>query len=292
MKNWAVLIASIAVMASSLNLPAQQVDAGGGDFGGDPGAVDGGGVVDPNAGGAGFGGAGGGGQQGGRGGRGGRGGGQQGQGGQFQGGQGGQGGQQGRGGRTQQQPGQGGQQGTGRTQGGVQGGTQTFGQGQSPFGGAQIPGMGLSSVNPRTLQNIQVQLSSPDPEWEALGPKVQELLELQALIPNPSRTMMYSSFGGQGGRGGRGGGGFGGFGGTPDPATNPVAAALAELQAAIDDANSSDTLLREKLNNYRTARDKARAAVAKKQEEVRALLTLRQEAIAIMQLNLIDKNEQ
>jgi hypothetical protein len=146
--------------------------------------------------------------------------------------------------------------------------------------GMQQMGTTGSTVNPRTLQMIQQAISSPDPEWEVIMPKVQALLEAQAL--GNTRTNMF----GGGGRGGRGG--FGG-GNQPDPTANPVAAAYAELQTVLDDPNSSDGLIKEKLTAYRTARDKVKVLVNKAQEEVRLYLTLRQESIMILDLNLLDR---
>ena len=91
-------------------------------------------------------------------------------------------------------------------------------------------------------------------------------------------------FGGRGGRGGRGGGGGGGGGGgfTPPAPTDAEAA----LQKAIDDkAPKADLVTKTAaVRAERKAKQAAaEAAYQKAQEDLRGLLSARQEAIATLQ---------
>jgi hypothetical protein len=126
---------------------------------------------------------------------------------------------------------------------------------------------------------IQLEISSPDPEWAILQPLVQALLDAQSV---GSTTAPRGGFGGAGGRGR--GGQFGAQGGnqpTIDPAANPVAAAEQDLETTVQDPNASDELLRSKLRTLRDAKTKAKSLLNKAQNELRDYLTLRQEAILI-----------
>jgi hypothetical protein len=61
----------------------------------------------------------------------------------------------------------------------------------------------------------------------------------------------------------------------------PVAAALADLQTALNDANTTEAALRIKINVLREARKKAEENLVKARNMCRAVLTMRQESIMI-----------
>ncbi|MGA2232647.1 MAG: hypothetical protein ABSH22_17250 [Tepidisphaeraceae bacterium] len=127
------------------------------------------------------------------------------------------------------------------------------------------------------LQQIQTQLGATDDEFAALSPKI-------VAVMNAQTAAGVNVFGGRGGRGGRRGGGGGGGGAAPAPTgpQSPVALARAELQAAIDDQNSTADLIKGKLDAYRAAVTKAKQDLVSAQKDLQSVLTQRQEAIMVL----------
>ena len=174
------------------------------------------------------------------------------------------------------------------------------GAGGAGAGGGGGRGAGGGAVDPATqLANIRTAFGTiTDPEWNALAPKIQAVLEAQAKVTagGPAR-------GGRGGAGGGGGGGGGGRGGggapggapgaapggaagaPPAPAvdqTNPYAVARNDLtQAVATGTTTPDADLKTKLGKLRDERKKASDAVAAAQKTLQPLVTIRQEAILV-----------
>ncbi len=115
-----------------------------------------------------------------------------------------------------------------------------------------------------------------DGEWKLIEDRVGKVMEAQ----RDARGGMGMMFGrgpggGQGGGGGQAGGRRGGmFGGEPMPEAEA-------LQKAIEAKASSDEI-KTKLAAYRAARKDKEAALEKAQDDLRKLLTVRQEAAAIL----------
>jgi hypothetical protein len=124
------------------------------------------------------------------------------------------------------------------------------------------------------LQQIQQQLGATDDEFAALSPKILAVINAQTAAG-------VNAFGGRGGRRGGGGGGGGG-GAAPAGPQTPVALARAELQAAIDDQNSTADLIKGKLDAFRAAVTKAKQDLASAQADLKSVLTQRQEAIMVL----------
>jgi hypothetical protein len=120
-----------------------------------------------------------------------------------------------------------------------------------------------------------------DSEWKAIQPLVQKVVDARTGMGGPGGGMgrMFMRGGGnqgggdQGGGGGRRGGG-GMFGGTPMPEYEA-------LQKAID-AKASKAEIKTALAKYQEARKAKQAQLEKAQEELRKVLTARQEAIATL----------
>jgi len=147
-------------------------------------------------------------------------------------------------------------------------------------------GAGGGRANRGNFQQIQMDrlkasLEATDDEWKVLEPKIQKVQELQ-------RSSGRGAFGGGfagGGRGGRrGGGGNGGAAApAPDPATlSPVQQAARELQDVIANKDAKVEDVKAKLVAYRDARIKALADLTKAQDDLREVLTPRQEAVLVM----------
>jgi hypothetical protein len=145
---------------------------------------------------------------------------------------------------------------------------------------------------------VQGAISSPDDEWAVIAPRVQKVSDEKNLVAgnNPRTAGGAGGFGGGGGggRGGRGGG-AGGFGGgaaaAPTAAAvaapNPVLLAMNDLYNALNDPASSDDVIRTKLRTLRDAKAKAENDLKSAQDDLRNVVTLRQEAI-LMDLGYLE----
>ena len=137
----------------------------------------------------------------------------------------------------------------------------------------------------RMMERYREQLEvTSDSEWNVLEPRVQKVLDAR----RESAAGRMGGFGmmGMGGRqrpdaAGGGGGGDqqrgqrrGGFGGQPDPD-------LEALQKAIDSKASADEI-KTKLAKYRDSRKQKEAALEQAQADLKKLLSMRQEAVAVM----------
>jgi hypothetical protein len=108
-----------------------------------------------------------------------------------------------------------------------------------------------------------------DVEWAAVQGLVQKVMDARRA------TFSGMGFGGRRGGGDNGGrnGGRGGFNAPPSPEAE-------DLQKSLD-AKASPEELKAKLAKLRDARKEKEAALAKTQEDLRKVLTLRQEATAV-----------
>jgi hypothetical protein len=127
-----------------------------------------------------------------------------------------------------------------------------------------------------------------DTEWKLISERVTKVMEARREASSGGNMgMMFRRRGGEGGdqAGGngqrrRGGpGGPGGFGGEPSPEAEA-------LQKAIE-AKASNDEIKTKLAKYREAHAAKREKLQKTQEELKKVLTLKQEAAAVM-LGLLD----
>jgi flagellar motility protein MotE (MotC chaperone) len=132
----------------------------------------------------------------------------------------------------------------------------------------------------RMAQRMKEQLGANDDEWKVLQPKIEKVTQLA-----------MQSRGGGGFFGGRGRGGPGGAGapatGTADnnsanqPAPSPTAAASRALRDALADENTSSDTIKRLLKEFRDARAKAQKELATAREDLRSVLTLKQEATLV-----------
>jgi hypothetical protein len=128
-----------------------------------------------------------------------------------------------------------------------------------------------ATARERQLTRLKEQLGATDDEWKVLQPKVEALMTAQ----RDARA------GGQ-----RGGRNRGGQDAQAQPAQtaadqSAVAKATAELRAAVADKSTPPEELAKKLAALREAKEKAIAARAAAQKELKELLTARQEAILV-----------
>jgi hypothetical protein len=153
----------------------------------------------------------------------------------------------------------------GQGQGGGQGRGQ--GQGQRQFDPEQ--------ARQRMMDNLRERLGASEEDWQALQPKVQAVMEAQQQARAGGMGMMMG-----GGRGGRGAGPGGPGGGDQDQSEMAVAAR--ELRSALEDEATGNDVIAQRLESYRAARSKAEANLKTAREELKELVTQRQEATLVM----------
>jgi Spy/CpxP family protein refolding chaperone len=124
-----------------------------------------------------------------------------------------------------------------------------------------------------------------DAEWTAISPKISKVMDARRDV---MASVIRGAFGGRGGRRGGGGNGgnaddngggqrrqrFGGFGGEPS-------AAVEALQKAVDD-KAPTAEIKAKLKAVQDEQKDKQAKLVAAQEDLRAVLTPRQEAIATL----------
>jgi hypothetical protein len=171
------------------------------------------------------------------------------------------------------QPGQRGQR------GGPQGQQGQRGQ-RGGFGGRQFD---PEQMRQRMEQRLREQLGATEQEWKVLGPRVLKVQELSRQVEG--RGGMFGAFGrrgGFGGRGGRPGGPGGDRPGAPQRELTAVERAQEQLRTVLDNSESTPEQIKAQLTALRTAKEKTKQELAAAQQELRKIITIRQEAILVM----------
>ena len=142
-------------------------------------------------------------------------------------------------------------------------------------------GFGRGNFDPaqfqqRMMDNIRDQLGfTNDADWNAVQPRIQKVMDARRDVGfGPGMGRMFRGRGGNGGPGGGFGGGRGGFGPQPSPEAEA-------LQKAIDD-NAPAAQIKAALAKYQASQKDKQAKLAKAQEDLRAVLTVKQEAQATL----------
>ncbi|HXJ56781.1 MAG TPA: hypothetical protein VNU68_08965 [Verrucomicrobiae bacterium] len=135
----------------------------------------------------------------------------------------------------------------------------------------------------RAMERYREQLEvKNDDEWKVISTRIDKVLDARREI-GFGGPRGFGRGGGGGGGGGTGGGGGGGdqggdrrsrFGGDPGPEADALQKAL--------DAKASPDELKAKLAKYREARKAKEAKLTQAQDELRKILSVRQEAAAVM----------
>lgn len=140
-------------------------------------------------------------------------------------------------------------------------------------GGPGGPGGGNfdpEQMRARMMERVREQFGvKDDAEWKIISERIEK-------VSTARREMgggMGMFGGGRGGPGG-GGGGRGGFGGEPSPEATALRSAI-ENNASADD-------IKAKLAKYRESQKEKEAKLTKAQEDLRQVLTAKQEAAAVL----------
>jgi Spy/CpxP family protein refolding chaperone len=176
--------------------------------------------------------------------------------------------------------------------GGDQGGGGNGGQGQNGGGGGGGGGGGRQrNFDPQQFQQmfmnrIKDALGASDDEFAAIQPKLQTVMTLQNDVTPRMRGMFGNRPGRNGGPGGGGpGGGFGGPGASTQP--SEVRTAMTDLQNTLNDQNASPDEIKSKLDAVRQARTKEKQDLVVAQQDLKSVLTQRQEAVLVV-MGLLD----
>ena len=144
-------------------------------------------------------------------------------------------------------------------------------------GGGDRGNFNPQDMQARMLAAVRERLEvTDDEEWKVISERIAKVSEL--------RRSTGGGFGGMmGGRGGPPGGGdrSSGKGGDRTSGRGGNSPELAALAAAVRD-KLPDAEIKSRLERLREKRREGEAALAKAQEELRAVLTIRQEAVAVM----------
>lgn len=143
------------------------------------------------------------------------------------------------------------------------------------FDPAQIQEMMAQRINDSYREQMDV---TNDTDWAIIAAKITAVTKARTALQADGGGGGMMGMGGMM-RGGRGGGGGGGGGmaaifGTPSPESQA-------LQAAVE-ANAPAGQIKDLMAKFQAAREVKKAALAKAQEDLRSVLTTRQEAIAML----------
>ncbi len=166
---------------------------------------------------------------------------------------------------------------------------QTAGGGNGPAanGGGNHGGQGrrgrfrgnpqqfFQRMQQRMLDRIKKQLKVSDDVWTVLKPRLQKVQQME--FQNRMARFMGGP-GGPGGRRGRRGRGPGMF----NQSANPIVAAEQKLRTTLQDPNAKTPQIKAALAALQQARADAKAKLNAAQNDLRQLLTLRQEADLVL----------
>ena len=166
--------------------------------------------------------------------------------------------------------------------GGNQGGGRRGGQGGGPGG------FDPAQMRQRMAERMKEQLGVDDQAWKVMEPRLMKVMELNRQASAGGRGMMFGMFGGRGGRGGPGGPG-GDQGGPqadrrgrgPQGEQTALEKAMAQLRTTLENQSASPEEIKTQLTTVRQAREKAKQDLAVAQQDLKKILTLRQEAMLV-----------
>ena len=145
---------------------------------------------------------------------------------------------------------------------------------QQQFQQMQQGNMGAMPQN-NALANIKQQLNATDEEWTVLMPRIERVLTAMADVQQNAAEAAGNRFGG-------GGGAANvpvGAAGAPAAVETPIAKAWRELQAAVQDDQTTEEEVAAKLKAWRELHEAARLELDGAQKDLVQFVTLRQEAV-------------
>jgi hypothetical protein len=160
-------------------------------------------------------------------------------------------------------------------------------QAQAPRGGRQGRGQfDPAQMNQWMMQRMKEQLGATDDEWAVIEPRLEKVQTLARDARSGGMGGMFGrgQFGGPGGGRGQPGGAAPQppQGAQPTAPQSAVSKAAEDLRTTLGDQNSTVAQVKEKLTAYRAEREKAREELSKAQEDLRSVLSVKQEAQLVL----------
>lgn len=160
-------------------------------------------------------------------------------------------------------------------------------QAQGPRGGRQGRGQfDPAQMNQWMMQRMKEQLGATDDEWAVIEPRLEKVQTLARDARGGGMGGMFGrgQFGGPGGVRGQPGGAAPQppQGAQPTAPQSAVSKAAEDLRTTLGDQNSTVAQVKEKLTAYRAEREKAREELSKAQEDLRSVLSVKQEAQLVL----------
>ena len=146
----------------------------------------------------------------------------------------------------------------------------------SPAKDGKGRGGGMEDFRARMNDRIKTELKASDDEWTVIQPLLEKVQTLQ-FASRPS-------FGGGNRRRGEGGNNQAAPSASPSPSNRPERAGSAEaaaLKTAVETDGTSDDVIKAKLQALREARKKNAGEITQAREDLKKVLTLRQEAVLV-----------
>ena len=160
-------------------------------------------------------------------------------------------------------------------------------QGAQAGPGQRGPGQRGGQFDPaqmreRMMDRMREQLGASETEWKVIEPRLTTVMELSRETSGMGRGgMMFGGFGGRGPRGANAPGGRGPQG-QPAREMTEVEKATDALRTTLENQSASPEQIKSQLTALRSAREKARQKLAVAQQELRQILTMRQEAQMVL----------
>jgi len=142
-----------------------------------------------------------------------------------------------------------------------------------------------AQMRQRMAERMKEQLGADDQAWKVMEPRLMKVMELNRQA-NPGRGMMFGMFG-RGGPGGRGPGGDQGGpqgdrrGRGPQGEQTALEKAMIQLRTTLENQSATPEEIKTQLTAVRSAREKAKQDLAVAQQDLKKILTLRQEAMLV-----------
>jgi len=164
----------------------------------------------------------------------------------------------------------------GRQRGGDQGGQR-----------GERPAFDPAQMQQRRAEFMKQQLGASDDEWKVIEPRLNKVMELNRDAMAGGRGGMFGFGGMRPGRGGdQGATARGGerprFPGQENRQPSAVEKAADTLSTTLENQSASPETIKQQLTALRAARTKAQNDLAAAQQELRQILSLRQEAVLVL----------
>jgi len=168
-----------------------------------------------------------------------------------------------------------------RQRGGNQGPAAGGPQGMQGPGGRQFDPARMREM---MEQRMREQLGATEQEWKVLGPRVMKVSELNRQVSGFGRGFGGPGFGGRRGgpMGGPQGGPQGDRPGAQQRELTEVEKASEQLQTTLEDTAATPDKIKAQLTALRAAKEKTKQELAVAQQELRKVVTVRQEAQLVL----------